>query len=163
RKTVEGSTVKLLVAAAVCVACWTFASPGVFGVVNAAGYFSRSIGDSLAQEDKKEEKKTEPFKIQRLTQGLGLYAIGPVSPDGKSILLLAQKPQQTPNLYVMDIASHSIRPPLTALKWGVTTPTWSPDGTLVAMGGANEVAAFPDIYVLDVAGGKLRQLTKNGF
>src|SRR5262249_51943759 len=42
-------------------------------------------------------------------------------------------------------------------------PTWSPDGTLVAMGGANEVAAFPDIYVLDMAGGKLRQLTKNGF
>ena len=84
------------------------------------------------KEDKKEEKKPEPFKIQKLTQGMGLYSIGPVSPDKKSILLIARKPDASPNLYVMNLGDHSIRPPLTSLKWGVADPVWSPDGQSVA-------------------------------
>src|SRR5262245_47727615 len=113
--------------------------------------------------DKKEEKKPEPFKIRRLTQEMGLYSIGPVSPDKQSVLLLAQRPDSAPNLYVMSLVDRSIRPPLTNLKWGVTDPQWSPDSQSIAFAGFGETASFPDIYVADVKTGKSRQLTKNNF
>lgn len=119
--------------------------------------------DSKTKDEKKEAKKTEPFKIQQLTQGMGLYATGPVSPDKKSILLIAKKPDAAPNLYVMNIGDHSIRPPLTNLKWGVAGPQWSPDGQWVAFAGFNETASFDEIFILNIKTGKVRQLTKNSF
>lgn len=122
--------------------------------------------DARAQSDGKNDdkkKKAEPFKIQKLTQGMGLYAFGPVSPDKQSILLLAQKPAQAPNLYVMNLSDHSIRPPLTNFKWGAADSAWSPDGTSVALVGFNETATFSEIYVFDIKAGKLRQVTSNAF
>jgi len=116
------------------------------------------------KEDKKDDKKNpEPFKIQRLTQGMGLTSVGPVSPDRKSVLLLAQKPNSAPNLYVMSIGDRSIRPPLTNMKWGVTGPQWSPDSQWIAFAGFNETASFDEIFVLNVKTGTIRQLTKNSF
>lgn len=118
--------------------------------------------DSQTKEDKKEEKKPEPFKIQKLTQGMGLSSIGQMSPDKKSILLIAQKPDASPNLYVMNLGDRSIRP-LTSFKWGAADPQWSPDGQMIAMAGSDENASFPEIYVLELKSGKLRQLTRNSF
>lgn len=116
------------------------------------------------KEDKKDDKKIpEPFKIQRLTQGMGLTSVGPVSPDRKSVLLLAHKPDSAPNLYVMSIGDRSIRPPLTNMKWGVTGPQWSPDSQWIAFAGFNETASFDEIFVLNVKTGTIRQLTKNSF
>jgi Tol biopolymer transport system component len=123
--------------------------------LNAASYQS--------DKDKKEEKKPEPLKIQKLTQGMGLYAIGPVSPDKKSILLIAKKPDAAPNLYVMTIGDNSIRAPLTNLKWGVAGPQWSPDSQWVAFAGFNETASFDEIFILNIKTATVRQLTKNGF
>src|SRR5438477_10656912 len=97
--------------------------------------------DAKSKDEKKEAKKVEPFKIQQITQGMGLYSIGPVSPDKKSVLLIAKKPDASPNLYVMNIGDHSIRPPLTNLKRGVTGPQWSPDGQWFAFAGFNETAS----------------------
>src|SRR5436190_21210815 len=104
-----------------------------------------SVSGAPAQEpktkdEKKEEKKPDAFKIQKLTQGMGLYAVGPVSPDRKSVLLLAHKPDAAPNLYLMNLGDHSIRPPLTNLKWGAADPQWSPDGQSIAFAGFNETA-----------------------
>ena len=116
-------------------------------------------------ETKKEEKKkkTEPFKIRQVTQGMGLYALGQISPDRNSVLLLAQRPNEAPNLYVMKIADHSIRPPLTSFKLGVIDAQWSPDGTSVALAVSSESTSFPEIYTLALATGKLRQMTSNTF
>src|SRR5215212_6382532 len=122
--------------------------------------------DALAQSDgKKDDKKkiVEPFKVQKLTQGMGLYALGSISPDKQSILLLAQKPEQAPNLYVMNISDHSIRPPLTSFKWGAGDSAWSPDGLSVALAGFNETATFSELYILDLRAGKMRQVTSNAF
>ncbi|MFL6216679.1 MAG: TolB family protein [Blastocatellia bacterium] len=117
------------------------------------------------KDDKKDDKKkpTETLKIERVTQGMGLYAIGPLSPDRKSVLLLAQKPDQTPNLYVMNLTDRSIRPPLTSFRWGAADPVWSPDGQTVALAGFGESGSFAEIYLLDLKTGKLRQMTKNSF
>ena len=116
-----------------------------------------------SKEEQKEEKRPDAFKSQRLTQSFGLYSIGPVSPDKKSILLIAQKPNATPNLYLMNLSDHSIRPPLTNLKWGVSDPQWSPDGQSIAFAGFNETASFDEIFALDVKTVTVRQLTKNAF
>ena len=126
-----------------------------------------SVPGSTKQEPKtkerKEEKKPDAFKVRELTQGMGLYAIGPVSPDKQSILLIAQKPDAAPNLYVMNLSDHSIRPPLTKLKWGVASPQWSPDGQSITFAGFNETASFDEIFVLDLKTTTVRQLTKNAF
>jgi Tol biopolymer transport system component len=63
----------------------------------------------------------------------------------------------------MNIGDHSIKPPLTNMKWGVTGPQWSPDGQWIAFAGFNETASFDEIYVLNVKTGTMRQLTKNAF
>lgn len=114
-------------------------------------------------DDKDDKKKAEKLKPKRLTQGMGLHAVGPVSPDGRSILLLAQKPDSSPNLYVMDLTDQSIRAPLTSFKWGVTGPQWSPDGQRVVFSASNESASFSEVYTLEVKTGKQTQLTKNQF
>lgn len=115
------------------------------------------------KEEQKEEKRPDAFKAQRVTQGIGLYSIGPVSPDRKSILLIAQKANTTPNIYLMNLGDHSIRPPLTNLKWGASDPQWSPDGQSIAFAGFNETASFDEVFILDLKTGVVRQLTKNVF
>jgi len=124
---------------------------------------TRAVAQDLSKDEKKEAKKPEPFKIQKLTQGMSLYAIGPVSPDKKSILLIAKKPDAAPNLYVMSVGDHAIRPPLTNLKWGIASPQWSADSQMVAFAGFNETASFDEIFVLSIKTGTMRQLTKNAF
>jgi len=119
--------------------------------------------ESKTKEEKKEEKRPDAFKVERLTQGMGLYLIGPVSPDKKSVLLIARKPDAAPNLYVMSLGDRSIRPPLTSLKWGVAGPQWSPDGQSIAFAGFNETATFDEIFILELKSGRMRQLTKNAF
>ena len=130
---------------------------------------SMETSNAVAQSDKKKNEKKEDnkpkevLKIQKLTAGMGLYAIGPISPDRQSLLLLAQKPDQAPNLYVMTLADHAIRPSLTNFKWGASVPQWSPDGKSVAVAGFSENASFCELFVLDLKTGAQRQMTKNAF
>jgi Tol biopolymer transport system component len=119
--------------------------------------------EPTTKEEQTEAKKPDAFKVRQITQAMGLYALGPLSPDKQSILVIAQKPDAAPNLYVMNIADYAIRPPLTKLKWGVATPQWSPDGRLIAFAGFSETASFDEIFVLDIKTNVVRQLTKNAF
>jgi Tol biopolymer transport system component len=64
---------------------------------------------------------------------------------------------------MMNLADNSIRPPLTNFKWGVVDPAWSPDGQSIAFGAFSDTASFPELYYLELKGGKIRQLTKNAF
>jgi Tol biopolymer transport system component len=115
--------------------------------------------------DKKEEKKKEgePFSVKRLTHGMGLSSLGPVSPNGKLMALIAAKPDKAPNLYLMDLADFSIRPAITSLAWGVSDPRWSPDSMSMAFAGNNETGSFSELYVIDVKTAKLRAMTSNSF
>lgn len=113
------------------------------------------------KDDKK--KKQEPFKIEQVTHGMGLAALGEISPDRKSILLLARRPGESPNLYSMKIADRSISSPLTSFKLGITDARWSPDGSSVAFAGFSEATSFPEIHTLELGTGKLRRLTSNSF
>src|ERR1051325_4823884 len=119
-------------------------------------HLSLPLAVAQKKDEKKEDKKkpAETLKIERVTQGMGLYALGPLSPDRKSLLLLAQKPEQAPNLYVMNLTNRSIRPALTNLRWGTVDPAWSPDGQTVALAGFGESGSFAEIYLLDMKTGK---------
>jgi Tol biopolymer transport system component len=143
----------------------TFLSTAILGLLLVLPLSAQSPAQQelKTKEEKQEEKKPDAFKVQKLSQGLGLYSIGPVSPDKKSVLLIARKPDASPNLYVMSLGDHSIRPPLTSLKWGVSGPQWSPDGQSIAFAGFNENASFDEIFILDLKSGRMRQLTKNAF
>ena len=115
------------------------------------------------EEKKDDKKKSEPFLVKKLTQGFGFYGVGPVSPDGKHLLLIGQKPDSAPNVYTMDLADFSIRAPLSRFKWGAGDPQWSPDGSLVALAGFGETASFSDLYLVDVNNFKSVRLTSNNF
>jgi TolB protein len=119
--------------------------------------------DDKKDDKKKEKKKTEPFKVQKLTQGMGLYAIGQLASDRRSLLLVAKKPDSAPNLYVMNVTDNSIRPPLTSFPWGVASPCWSPDNLSVAFAGFDDTGSFSEIYTLELKTGKMHRMTKNSF
>src|SRR5215831_13448933 len=91
--------------------------------------------DEKKKEGKADEKKAEPYSIRKLTQGIGLQQLGPVSPDGRFVLLIGQKPDRAPNLYRMSLADYTIRPPLTNMKSGVADPVWSSGGDRIAFAG----------------------------
>jgi hypothetical protein len=123
-----------------------------------------SLANAQKKDEKKDEKKkpAETLKDRARHAGHGIVCPRPdLSPDRKSLLLLAQKPTKTPNLYVMNLTDRSIRPPLTSFRWGAADPAWSPDGQTVALAGFGESGSFAEIYLLDMKTGKLRQMTKN--
>lgn len=135
--------------------------PNRLSVVSVA-LFLLTISVAAQKKDEKEKQK-EPFKIEKLTVGMGLVGIGPLSPDGRSVLLIAKKPDSAPNLYVMNVADNSIRPPLTSLSNGVADPAWSPDSSMIALTGFGDSASFSDIYTVEIKSGRVRQHTSNNF
>lgn len=118
-----------------------------------------------AKDDKKksEKKKGEPYAVRKITQGMGLYSVSEMAPDGKHAVLIARKPEQAPNLYLINLASFSILPPITDLKWGAANPAWSPDGWLIAFAGFGAGSNFSDIYTIDLKTSRKRQLSANNF
>jgi Tol biopolymer transport system component len=115
------------------------------------------------KKEKADERKSEPFTIRKLTQGIGLHQLGPVSPDGRFLLVIGQKPDRAPNLYRMSLADYTLRPSLTNLKWGVADPAWSPAGDRIAFAGFDETASFSEIYRLDLSDDSVHRLTHNNF
>jgi len=134
-----------------------------FVLLQALAPGSRARSDDKDDKKKSEKKKTEPFSIKRITQGMGLYSINDVAPDGRHAILIAKRPEQSPNLYLMNLASFSILPPITDFKWGAATPGWSPDGWLIAFAGSSGSSSFSDIYTIDLKTSRKRQLTANNF
>jgi dipeptidyl aminopeptidase/acylaminoacyl peptidase len=124
-------------------------------------------GFYAAQKNKKDDKVEKPlpekFVVKKLTSGMGLYALGSLSPNKQMVAFIAKKPDAPPNLYVMDLAGFSVRPPLTNLKWGVADPAWSPDNASLAFTGFGETGSFAEIYTINVTSGSMRKLTTNNF
>jgi Tol biopolymer transport system component len=111
----------------------------------------------------KKDGPAEPYRITPLSRGLGLTQLGPRSPDGSSVLLLARKPDQLANLHRMSLVDFSITPALTTVRGGVADPSWSADSKMVAFSGTEGASSLPDIFVLELRTGSLRRLTANGF
>ena len=131
-----------------------------------AGLAPADFGQTDKKEstsDKPAQKQGEQYVIKRLTVESGLQQLGPLSPDGKSLLLIGKRPDRAPNLYILDMATRRMRPPLTNLRWGASDPQWSPKGDLIALSGFDESSDFSELYIYDPGSADLRRLTRNHF
>jgi TolB protein len=100
---------------------------------------------------------------QRLTVGRFADNLSPTfSPDGRRIAFISTR-AGPPQLYVM-AADGTDQELLAPFDYGATgssnAPDWSPDGASVVF--HREVSRSPQIFLVDVAGRRVRQLTSSG-
>ena len=83
---------------------------------------------------------------------LGLFKNGAsgaaVSPDGRSVAIILSY-QGNPELYVMDLASRTLKRMTTTPAAAESSPCWSPDGHKIAY--VSDQTRNPQIYICDVA------------
>jgi TolB protein len=100
---------------------------------------------------------------QRLTVGRFADNLSPTfSPDGRRIAFISTR-AGPPQLYVMatDGTDQELLAPFDFGATGSTNaPDWSPDGANVVF--HREVSRSPQIFLIDVAGRRVRQLTSSG-
>ena len=82
-----------------------------------------------------------------------------VSPDGRSVAIILSY-QGNPELYVMDLASRTIKRMTTTPAAAESSPCWSPDGRKIAY--VSDQTRNPQIYICDVATRKSTRYTSKG-
>lgn len=94
---------------------------------------------------------------------LGLFKNGAsgaaVSPDGRSAAIILSY-QGNPELYVMDLASRTLKRMTTTSAAAESSPCWSPDGRKIAY--VSDQTRNPQIYICDVASRKSTRYTSKG-
>ena len=94
---------------------------------------------------------------------LGLFKNGAsgaaVSPDGRSAAIILSY-QGNPELYVMDLASRTLKRMTTTPAAAESSPCWSPDGSKIAY--VSDQTRNPQIYICDVASRKSTRYTSKG-
>ena len=101
----------------------------------------------LSVDDGSERKVTDHF---------GVDASATFSPDGESIAFVSDR-SGNPQVHILELATGRIHR-LTRLNW-CDAPTWSPNGDWVAFSGRANPKDRMDIFLVDVAGSRLIQLT----
>ena len=94
---------------------------------------------------------------------LGLFKNGAsgaaVSPDGRSVAIILSY-QGNPELYVMDLASRTLKRMTTTPAAAESSPCWSPDGRRIAY--VSDQTRNPQIYICDVSSRKSTRYTSKG-
>ena len=94
---------------------------------------------------------------------LGLFKNGAsgaaVSPDGRSAAIILSY-QGNPELYVMDLASRTLKRMTTTTAAAESSPCWSPDGRKIAY--VSDQTRNPQVYICDVASRKSTRFTSKG-
>jgi Tol biopolymer transport system component len=102
------------------------------------------------------ESTTNPnFEELRL-----LYSQSSFSNDGRTLAFTAQR-EGKDVLYLMDVASASVKKRLDLPVDAVWSPTWSPDDKQIAFSGT--VGGITDLYIVNADGSGLRQLTDDKY
>lgn len=94
---------------------------------------------------------------------LGLFKNGAsgvaVSPDGRSAAIILSY-QGNPELYVMDLASRTLKRMTKTPAAAESSPCWSPDGTKIAY--VSDQTRNPQVYICDVASKSCKRFTSKG-
>ena len=97
-----------------------------------------------------------PGAPERLTSHFGADSTPTFSPDARQVAFVSDR-SGNPQIHVLDIPTKKITR-LTNLNW-CDAPAWSPTGEWIAFAGRAHNKDKMDIFLVDITGGQLRQLT----
>lgn len=95
-------------------------------------------------------------KLERLTAHFGADSTPTFSPDARQVAFVSDR-SGNPQIYVLDLATKQTRR-LSNLNW-CDAPAWSPTGEWVAFAGRAHNKDKMDVFLVDVTGSQVRQLT----
>ncbi|MBI3554530.1 MAG: PD40 domain-containing protein [Elusimicrobia bacterium] len=95
--------------------------------------------------------------VTQLTQHFGADSSPTFSPDAGQVAFVSDR-SGNPQIYVLDMTTQRAKR-LTNLNW-CDSPSWSPTGEWIAFAGRVNVRDKLDIYLVDVTGNQIRQLTR---
>ncbi len=93
---------------------------------------------------------------EKLTSHFGADSTPTFSPDARQVAFVSDR-SGNPQIHVLDIPTKKITR-LTSLNW-CDAPAWSPTGEWIAFAGRAHNKDKMDIFLVDITGGQLRQLT----
>lgn len=96
-------------------------------------------------------------KLERLTSHFGADSTPTFSPDARQAAFVSDR-SGNPQIYVLDLATRRTRR-LSNLNW-CDAPAWSPTGEWIAFSGRAHSKDKMDIFLVDVTGSQIRQLTR---
>lgn len=102
-------------------------------------------------------KSLSDGSVTQLTQHFGADSSPTFSPDAQQVAFVSDR-SGNPQIYVLDLTTRRARR-LTSLNW-CDSPSWSPTGEWIAFAGRQNPLDKLDIYLVDVTGGQMRQLTR---
>lgn len=142
---------KMIVALSVLLAVWIFCTPAPAWAQ--AGTEKKDEPKADQPEKKKEEGlPLKPARKIEFTTDEGTWMSLDVSPDGKQLVF-----DLLGDLYLLPIAGGEAKRLTSGLAWDCQ-PRFSPDGKDIAF--ISDRAGSDNIWLIDVASGKLRQVTK---
>ena len=95
--------------------------------------------------------------VQRLTQHFGVDTSATFSPDSAQVAFVSDR-SGNPQIYILNLTTQRAKR-LTRLNW-CDSPAWSPTGEWIVFAGRAGVKDPIDIYIVDVTGTQIRQLTR---
>ncbi|MCR5504380.1 MAG: DPP IV N-terminal domain-containing protein [Elusimicrobiaceae bacterium] len=101
-------------------------------------------------------KELASGRTLQLTDKYGVDGSPSFSPDGKFVTFVSNR-SGNPQVYIMNLETKETRR-LTKFNWA-DTPQWSPNGDWIAFAGRQAADHPIDIFLVDITGGQLRQLT----
>lgn len=130
--------------------------------LNIAGGFSHDGNQLLMTLSRQKSpnlyvKDLNSGSVTQLTQHFGADSSPTFSPDSSQVAFVSDR-AGNPQIYVLDMATHRAKR-LTNLNW-CDSPSWSPTGEWIAFAGRVNNKDKMDIYIVDVTGNQIRQLTK---
>ncbi|MBI3288426.1 MAG: PD40 domain-containing protein [Elusimicrobia bacterium] len=95
-------------------------------------------------------------EAERLTSHFGADSTPTFSPDARQVAFVSDR-SGNPQIHVLDLPTKQIRR-LSNLNW-CDAPAWSPTGEWIAFSGRVHNKDKMDIFIIDITGGQIRQLT----
>lgn len=95
-------------------------------------------------------------KTDRLTSHFGADSTPTFSPDARQAAFVSDR-SGNPQIYVLNLENKQARR-LTSMNW-CDAPAWSPTGEWIAFAGRANRKDKMDIFLVDITGGQVRQLT----
>ncbi|MBQ3933980.1 MAG: PD40 domain-containing protein [Elusimicrobiaceae bacterium] len=101
-------------------------------------------------------KELSSGRTLELTDKYGVDGSPSFSPDGKYVTFVSNR-AGNPQIYIMNLETRETRR-LTKFNW-TDSPQWSPNGDWIAFSGRQAANHPIDIFLVDITGGQIRQLT----